>query len=81
MASHVLWSGEPGLLWAGQEDSRPALGETWKAQANMRLQLSCHGPTLRKARLAACSITPCGAMAWFDIVQEGLVPAKGHAHA
>ena len=69
------------MLWVvvtGVEDMRPALGESWKAQANLRIMMSCHGPTLRRARLAASSISPSGATAWFHAVAEGLVAAASH---
>ncbi|BDA46231.1 DNA repair protein RAD51 homolog 4 [Coccomyxa sp. Obi] len=57
----------------GYEDVRPALGETWKAQAHLRLVLTCKGPTLRKATLAACSIAPCGGSVFLDLCVGGLV--------
>ncbi len=57
----------------GYEDMRPALGESWKAQANLRLVLTCKGPMLRRAMLAASSIAPCGASVVFDLSDRGLV--------
>lgn len=63
-------------MCAGSEDVRPALGESWKAQANLRLVLTCKGPTLRRATLAACSIAPCGGSVHFDLCVGGLVPSN-----
>jgi len=62
---------------AGYEDVKPALGESWKVQANMRIALSCIGPVLRRASLAANTLGPCGACAYYELGEGG--PRAVHA--
>ncbi len=51
----------------GYDDIKPALGESWKVQANLRIALSCMGPVLRRACLVANTLGPCGACAYYEL--------------
>ena len=52
---------------SGYDDVKPALGESWKVQANLRIALSCMGPVLRRACLVANTLGPCGACAYYEL--------------
>ena len=56
---------------AGSEEVKAALGESWKVQANMHIMLSCMGPALRKATMAANTLGPCGAAAYYELSEGG----------
>ena len=58
-------------VFAGYEDVKPALGESWRVQANLRIALSCLGPVLRRACLVANTLGPCGACAYYEVGVTG----------
>ena len=60
-----------GAVLPGYEDMKPALGESWKVQAHLRIALSCMGPVLRRACLVANTLGPCGACAYFELGAGG----------
>ncbi|KAK9859356.1 hypothetical protein WJX84_008770 [Apatococcus fuscideae] len=60
-----------GVVGGRQSGPRPALGETWRVQPQIRLQLHREEGQRRWATLLASTISPSGGRAWFQLTPTG----------
>ncbi|KAK9817811.1 hypothetical protein WJX72_002565 [[Myrmecia] bisecta] len=66
------WGSKPeGSGSARSSETRPALGESWRSQPHVRVQLACGEGAARSATLKASALSACEHSVWFELCEAG----------